>query len=93
MPYSVVKFQDTPNPNAVKCVLDKPLPHAGQPGVPRSFFSADQASGDPLASRLFALPGVTNVLLADAWLTVGKSPEAAWGPIHKGVKRVLGELA
>src|SRR5438128_1453945 len=68
MPYTVQEFQPTPNPNALKCVLDRPLPEPI-----RSFRSAAEAAGDPLGSALFAVPGVTAVLLSGGWLTVNKT--------------------
>jgi hypothetical protein len=84
--YKVVKFQETPNPNAVKCVLDR---SAGE--SVRSYFSAEQAKGDALAARLFAVAGVTNVLINDGWITVNKTPEAAWKAVKAGVERALAE--
>lgn len=88
MSYRVVKFQETPNPNALKVILDRPLPEPI-----RSFRHADDAKGDALGEALFALPGVTGVLLSGEWLTVNKSPAAAWGGIKTGVERVLGGAA
>jgi len=84
MAYAVTKFQPTPNPNALKCVLDKPLD-----GPIRSYRAREQAGDDPLAAALFAVPGVTGVLLSGGWLTVNKSPEADWGGVKKGVAEVL----
>lgn len=84
MGYRVTRFEPTPNPNAVKCVLDRPMPD-----TPRSFFSPEQAARDPLAAALFALPGVTNVLIHSEWITVNKSPQAKWPAIRAGVERVL----
>lgn len=82
----VVRFDPTPNPNALKCVLDGPITDA-----PRSYFSRPDAerAGDALALALFDLPGVTNVLIHSDWLTVCKGPDAPWGPIKDGVKRAV----
>ena len=85
MPYRVRKFQSTPNPNALKCVLDR---SAGD--TPRSYFRADEAAADPLASRLFAIHGVTNILINGDWITVSKSAQADWKAIRAGVEQVLG---
>ncbi len=87
MPYRVVEFQDTPNPNALKCVLDHPLPES--PGL-RSYLSPEAAAGDPLASALFAVPGVVGILINPGWVTVSKSQDAPWKQIKAGVARVLG---
>ncbi len=88
MSYRVVKFQQTPNPNALKVILDRPLPEPI-----RSFRHAVDAEGDALGEALFALPGVTGVLLSGPWLTVNKSPAAAWTAIRRGVERVLSATA
>ena len=84
MPYTVREFHNTPNPNALKCVLDRSMGD----GM-RSYFNAGQAAGDAVASRLFAIDGVTNVLIHGDWLTVSKRADAAWGPIRTAVERVL----
>jgi hypothetical protein len=88
MGYKIVQFETTPNPNAVKCVIE---PSPGD--VPRSYFNAGQAEteGDALASALFAIDGVTNVLIHTAFITVCKQPHAGWGAIRAGIERVLGE--
>lgn len=83
MASKVVRFDATPNPNAIKCVLDAPIGDSV-----RSYFRAEEAraAGDALAMALFALPGVTNVLIHTEWVTVGKSPDASWGAIKEGVR-------
>lgn len=84
----ITDFQATPNPNAIKCVLDHRLPD-----TPRSYFRPDQAAGDPLAIALFAIPGVTNLLIHEAFITVGKRPDADWKSIKPAVERILRETA
>jgi hypothetical protein len=86
MPYEVVEFQQTPNPNALKCVLDRPIAPA-----PRSYRSREDVRDDPAAAALFALPGVTNLLFLDAWVTVGKSPETRWATLKPAITRALRE--
>lgn len=90
MPYSIREFQTTPNPNALKCILDKPLspaPHTAE--TIRSFRAPHEAAGDPLGEALFAIPGVSSVLLSGDWLTVNKTSDALWPGIKKGVQDVL----
>lgn len=84
MPYKVVRFQPTPNPNALKCVLDGVLPDPI-----RSYRSPEQAEGDPLGRELFAIPGVTSLLLAGEWLTVNKDEGTDWGAVKAGVQAAL----
>lgn len=85
MPYKVVKFQDTPNPNAIKCVLDQ-----STGDMPRSYFNAQAAAADPLGALLFAIPGVTNVLINDGWVTVSKEPKKPWATLKGEIERVMG---
>ena len=87
MSLKVVKFEPTPNPNAVKCLLSGPLP--GGAGVLRSFLSVREAVDDPLASELFAIKGVTTLLISERWITVNKAPGADFGPIKRQVRAVL----
>jgi hypothetical protein len=93
MPHTIVEFQATPNPNALKCILDRPLTPAPsaqseQPAL-RSFRSAGEAAEDPLGRALLGLPGVVSVLISDGWVTINKTPAAAWPAIKKDVQRVL----
>ena len=88
MPAPTIRFEPTPNPNAVKCVVEP------GPGAIRSYFRPEQAAGDELGEALFAIEGVTNVLIHEGFVSVGKRPDAAWGPIRRGIvgaiERTLG---
>jgi hypothetical protein len=87
MPYTVREIQPTPNPNAVKFVLDRPVSEQ-----PTSFFNAQAAQHHPLAVRLFAIEGVASLLLLGDFITVNKVPDADWKLIHKAVKSVLASV-
>lgn len=87
MARSVVRFEDTPNPNALKCALDGPILRPGE--QPKPYRTAESAAGDALASKLFAIPGVTNVLVGPDWITVNRVPGADWRGIKEGVRRAL----
>jgi len=84
MPFTVTSFESTPNPNAIKCLVS-PSPTIR----PRSYFSSDTASDDPLASALFAIDGVTNVLVHAEFVTVSKEPQATWAGLRAKIERVL----
>jgi len=84
MPFVVREIQPTPNPNAAKFVLDRPIV---QERV--SFFTADAAKEHPVASQLFSVPGVTSVLLFGDFLTINKAPDAKWGNITERVRSIL----
>lgn len=87
MGWKITQFQDTPNPNALKCVLDRAIAEA-----PKSYATPASAAADPIAARLFALPGVTNLLIHPTWITVNKSPDAAWKTLKPAIAKALAEL-
>lgn len=84
-----IQVEGTPNPNAAKFTLSRPLPTDES----RSYFDADAASGDPLASRLFDVEGVKALLMVDNFITVTKAEEARWDdlvpPIREAIRRAL----
>lgn len=92
MGYRVREFQETPNPAAVKVVLEGPISSLeGRSGAPRSYRSAESAASDPLAALLFRIKGVENVLISSDWLTVGKRPDATWKSVKDAVEKALAE--
>lgn len=86
MSFTITDFESTPNPNAVKCWLDRPISEG-----PRSFLNARAAEADPIAAALFSQAGVTTVLFNGDWLTVNKPAEAQWDAVKRKVRRVLKE--
>jgi hypothetical protein len=89
MPVKVIRYEPTPNPNALKCVLSGRVSEGSRPF--RSAEAAGGEGGDPLAARLFAIDGVTGVLMLGDWVTVNKSPEAKWPAIKRGVEKALAD--
>lgn len=84
MPYVVREVQSTPNPNAMKWVLDRTISE-----TPLSFRSEDEAEAHPVARRLMGLKGVLAVLLLNDFVTINKSPEARWADIKNKASRIL----
>ena len=84
MGFNVVEIQPTPNPNAVKVMLDRAVVEH-----PTSFFNADAAKDHSLASKLFAIEGVTSLLLLGDFITINKSSAAKWADITAKAKAVL----
>ena len=84
MGFRVIEIQPTPNPNAAKFVLDRPVSQQ-----PLSFFNAAAASDYPLAKKLFAIPGVSSLLLLGDFITINKSPDAQWDDITDAARSVL----
>ena len=86
MNFRVADIQPTPNPNALKFVLDRTISEQ-----PASFFDSDSARDHPMACRLFAVNGVASLLLLADFITVNKNPEADWTPIKRGVRKALAQ--
>jgi NFU1 iron-sulfur cluster scaffold homolog, mitochondrial len=84
MSFRVVEVQPTPNPNAVKFVLDRPVSEQ-----PLSFFNAAAAEGYPLAKKLFGIEGVTSLLLLGDFITINKSSGAVWNDITAQAEAIL----
>jgi NFU1 iron-sulfur cluster scaffold homolog, mitochondrial len=82
--FRVVEIQPTPNPNAKKFVLDRTVWQQ-----PLSFFNAEAAAGHPLAAKLFAIRGVSSLLLLGDFITINKSPDARWDDISRKARAVL----
>ncbi|HWW76763.1 MAG TPA: NifU family protein [Pyrinomonadaceae bacterium] len=70
----IENIEETPNPNAVKFILREPV----TAGTTRSFHSAGEAEGDPVAGPLFAVGEVSSVFYMDKMITVEKTDEADW---------------
>jgi Fe-S cluster biogenesis protein NfuA len=70
------------DPDACKFTVSRTV----HPGGPFFFDNKERAAGSPLPERLFALPGVTYVLIADNVVTIGKEPGASWA----GLKSATG---
>ncbi len=87
MAFRVTEIQTTPNPNAVKFVLNRPISEGSV-----SFLQAEQAQDHPVARRLFAIEGVSSLLLLGDFITVNKAASANWPAIKRRVQQVLSEV-
>jgi Fe-S cluster biogenesis protein NfuA len=87
--YKVTGVEDTPNPDALKFVLDRPFLESGV----KQFDSAREASKDPLAESLFALGGVESVFYMGSFVTVSKLPYRSWEDLRPAVIQTVEEKA
>jgi len=87
MSFRVREVQTTPNPNALKFMLDRVISDH-----PTSFFNAQAAVDHPLALRLFDIPGVSSLLFLGDFVTINKSPTARWTDIKSSVEKTLAEF-
>ncbi|HMN94964.1 MAG TPA: NifU N-terminal domain-containing protein [Phycisphaerales bacterium] len=88
MPFTVVRFEETPNPNAIKCWLDRRISDG-----PQSFRDRAAAAKDPVAAALFDEAGATTVLFLDDWITVNKRPEDGWPAMRRRIQQVLAKAS
>ena len=84
MGYTVRDAQPTPNPNALKLLLDRPISDE-----PLSFLTPAAGIGHPLAEQLFAIPGVVGLLMLHDFVTINKAPTAKWAAIRAKAQRIL----
>jgi hypothetical protein len=73
-----VRFQATPNPNAGKFIADRRIVDGKSS---KSFYNAEQAAAEPVASALFALDGVASIFMVEDFVTVTKQPQAEWSAL------------
>jgi len=78
----IKEIEYTPNPNAVKFILDEPLTPFGVVG---EFHSKEQAESVPFAKALFEVEHVTSVFYTHTWVTITQSGEASWHELLREV--------
>jgi Fe-S cluster biogenesis protein NfuA len=71
--------------NICKFTVSQPV-HSGGPFF---FESAERAAGSPLIERLFQIPGVASVLVAENVVTVGKNRDTPWLELMKPIGAVI----
>ncbi len=81
--------QSTPNPNALKFVLNTPLKTEGKV----TYKSVDQCQYNPMAAALFAIANVTEVYFFDNYITVTQDGNVEWDVIEDQIRRTILEHA
>jgi Fe-S cluster biogenesis protein NfuA len=85
MPVSILAETSLADPDTCKFIVSRPL-HSGGP----FFFGSEQsAAGSPLAARLFALPGVVNVLIVKNVLTICKERITSWSGLKAAIATAI----
>jgi Fe-S cluster biogenesis protein NfuA len=69
----------TPNPHALKFILNKKLLKYET----RQYPDKNSAQDDPFARGIFHLNGVVSVFYMDKFVTIEKSPDANWAQIQR----------
>ena len=82
----VTSIQPTPNPNAFKFLMDKPM---AKPGQTQAYAKPEQATDDVLAQGMFAVPGVETLFFCDNFVTVSMTAEADWRAVAEQITKLL----
>lgn len=77
--------EGTPNPNALKFILDKVILESGSANFP----DKKSSSSSPLAQKLFELPYVKEVFFGRDFITISKTPESSWDNIYDSLLKVI----
>jgi len=79
-------IQSTPNPNALKFVLNMPVKSDGN----YTYTSASECEGNPLAKAIFDLsPSIREVYFFDNYITVTQDGSADWGEIEEKIQSTI----
>ena len=72
----IIIFEETPNPDALKLTLNRPVAAQGKT------YRGDPAAAEaPWAKALLAIPGVLGVYGVNNFISINKRPEADWQEI------------
>jgi NFU1 iron-sulfur cluster scaffold homolog, mitochondrial len=82
-------IQSTPNPNALKFVLNVPVKIQGKV----TYKNAGQCSHNPMAAALFTIPNITEVYFYDNYVTVTQDGNVDWDQIEDQIKKLILEYA
>ena len=83
--YKVTNIENTPNPDALKFMLDATIMESGS----KQFDSKGGASDDPLAKALFDIPGVASVFYMGEFVTVTKDAGSDWNKVGPKVIQII----
>lgn len=81
-----VSLEFTPNPNTLKYSVNRQLLKQGAVNFTKKE-DADKRS--PLASKLFAVPGIAGVMIGRDFVTVTKTEAGDWDVVHKSSSTLI----
>ena len=85
-----IQIQSTPNPNALKFVLNRAVKTEGK----ATYKSPEECHTNPLARILFSIPHVQEVYFFDNYITITQDGNGAWENIEEQVKaKILENIA
>ena len=78
-------IQGTPNPNALKFVLNKPVKTEGK----ITYKNAGECADNPLAQELFKIEHVNEVFFFDNYITITQDSQGDWDEIEEKVQATI----
>lgn len=81
-----IRLEFTPNPNALKYVVDE---HVLLERGSASFTSPGDAKGSPLAELLMAIPGVASCMIGKNFVSITKSESGDWEVVDQKTRAAL----
>ena len=85
-----IQVEDTPNPQSLKFIADRPVLGEGELGV--DFPTPASAEMSPLAAMLFDLDGVAGVYLGADFVTITKAEGADWTAVKAPALGVISDF-
>jgi len=80
-----IQIQPTPNPNALKFILEENVKNEGK----SSYRTSEDCKFNPLAQKLFFLRGIDQVLFFQNVITVSKFSFAKWDELEPEITKVI----
>jgi Fe-S cluster biogenesis protein NfuA len=81
----VVRTKETPNPDALQFVVNAEILGHGN----RSYSTAKECDGDPMAEAVFDIGGIRNIYVMQNFITVTKSEEDGWNLLKDRVWKAI----
>jgi Fe-S cluster biogenesis protein NfuA len=81
-----VSLEFTPNPNTLKYSVNRELLTSGAANFTKK---EDADVRSPLASKLFAITGISGVMIGKNFVTVTKTEEGDWDVVHKNASNLI----
>ncbi len=80
-----IYIQGTPNPNALKFILNLLVKTEGK----MTYKSAEECHTNPLARALFTIPHVSEVYFFENYITVSQDGEGDWDVLEEQIKNII----
>ncbi len=80
-----LQIQSTPNPNALKFVLNVPVKIEGK----AIYKNAEECHTNPLARLLFSIPHVSEVYFFENYITITQDGQGDWDALEEQIQSII----